>query len=222
LIEQLTLQAAQRILKSSSTEPAPGTAINDPNKPSEAETASQGSQITGSVDTKSKCVSKKTLKQGIEEQKRNADFQLQFNLPNTEHLELELVATFTCAGLSGVLGRLFLSSNFLSFVNTDSNMCWFTLPLFVIRRVEKTTSTTNHYVITFITWDQYKVVLQLAADDKLASKFTESLKHRLTENIARMKTLKPFLKSCFSEALHAGIADKEPSGLGPAFGYPGL
>ncbi|KAF9436510.1 hypothetical protein BGZ76_003728 [Entomortierella beljakovae] len=164
------------------------------------------------------------LKLGLEEQKRDSQFQQRFNLPLSEHLMEESSATMVWGDKSDMFhGRLYLSESFLCFICGDAEPCVLSLPLFTIRRVERMNSRTAMYALNIMTWHQMRVVLRLNGPRTQCEKVCLTLRTNLKLQVRAMRSLKTFLSTCFSEALLADrpdVAGKD-SGLGWIFEFPG-
>ncbi|KAF9110868.1 hypothetical protein BGX27_005761 [Mortierella sp. AM989] len=164
------------------------------------------------------------LRLGLEEQKRDSQFQMRFNLPASEHLMEESSATISWGDKSDMFhGRLYLSESFLCFICGDAEPCVLALPLYTIRRVERMNSRSAMYALTILTWHQMRVVLRLNGPRTQCEKFCGTLKTNLKLQASAMRSLKAFLATCFSEALLADrpdVAGKD-SGLGWIYEFPG-
>ena len=191
LIEQLTNMAMEKLLKTTSTEPAPGLAVgqsldSSPSKPS----------IGGDLLSK-------PLKQSFENQKRNKEFQYLFNLPISEFVLDEIEATVTIGGGKVTTqGKLYLSSTFLCFQSLEKYSCQLALPFFAIMRVERINSIFASVSIT--ARHQLKLLFQFHSEKAASDAFCDSLKSCLQKHVGLMKLLKPFLSTCASEEILAG------------------
>ncbi|RUP44863.1 hypothetical protein BC936DRAFT_148927 [Jimgerdemannia flammicorona] len=240
LLVQLTSLAMQRLLKNTALEPAPGMsiAIHD----SDIDSISEKSGDTASARSMDLATSPQEirrlvqpLKQGLAEQKRDEIFRSQFNLPITEHLAVEVTATFSlpsdkpgtgeaaASRKSEILhtGRLSLSDAYLTFTSEESSLV---LPLYTIRRVERlNTPRQSVYSLSIITWHQMQLIFHLNATKTACEQFCNVLKMNLRNQVKYMKSLKMFLATCYSEALLLDKKEEElpPCGLGVQFGFPG-
>lgn len=245
LLVQLTSLAMKRLLKNTALEPAPGMsiAIHDSDIDSISEkggdTASARSiDLSTSPQEIRRLV--QPLKQGLAEQKRDESFRSQFNLPISEHLEVEITATFSLPkeqiGSDEAVasqsdsetfhtGRLSLSDAYLTFISIESTAaCSLVLPLYTIRRVERLNATRRAvYSLSIVTWHQMRLIFHLNAAKSPCEQFCNVLKVNLRNQVKYMKSLKSFLATCYSEALLLGKNEEElpPCGLGVQFKFPG-
>ncbi|KAI8930220.1 rab-GTPase-TBC domain-containing protein [Entophlyctis helioformis] len=211
LLEYLTNVALQKLLKATSTDPAPGLSLKS--QESQAELLTSPAAILGLTrgnDTR-------PLKELFELQRRNAKFQWLFNLPTSESIVEDITAICSISGTNtNFHGKLYLSDTFLCFLSTAKYQCQLALPFFAIMRVERINSQTSTVAIT--ARHQLKLLFQFVGDRPLADKFCLSLKDRLQAHVAAMKRLKAFLATCPSEDLLAG-RDVQVAGLGVKYGY---
>ncbi|CAG8813141.1 4156_t:CDS:2, partial [Racocetra persica] len=164
-----------------------------------------------------------SLKKGLEEQKRDREFRLLYNLPSSEHLMQECACDFSISEVKEFWsGKLQLSEAYLAFESTDGKGCCLIIPLYTVRRVERVNSKTHNLVLSVLNWHQMKTIFQFNATKSTCEKFCNTLKNNLKNQLRHMKSLRPFLSTCFSEVL---LIDpkKELStgGLGLTFGFPG-
>ncbi|KAI9597474.1 rab-GTPase-TBC domain-containing protein [Syncephalis fuscata] len=156
---------------------------------------------------------KRTLRQGLEDRKRNLTFQQLFNLPNIERIVSDCDATIQIMLEPSVefQGKLYLSDHFITFYATERDACRWVLPLFAIRRVERVASPPYTITLAITNWHQMMVVIRLKVTYR-----QEQLKRRGRT----MKSLRPFLETCYSESLLAEHTDPPLNGLGVVHGYP--
>ncbi|KAJ3188163.1 hypothetical protein HDU85_005313 [Gaertneriomyces sp. JEL0708] len=208
LLEHLTNIAMQKLLKNTSTEPAPGLSLDEQST----------SPVTPIAETsREPTTSTQPLKQSFEAQKKNAIFQAMFHLPSTETLLQEVPSVCSIFGSKySFTGKLHLSDTFLTFISSAKYQCYLVLPFYAIMRVEKINSQVNTIAITVR--HQLKLVFQMTTEKAAVDKFCLILKDRLQAHVGLMKQLKPFLTTCPSEELLAG-KDVQIGGLGLKYGY---
>ncbi|KAF9923415.1 hypothetical protein FBU30_006527 [Linnemannia zychae] len=224
ILVQLTTLTMERLLRNTALEHAPGQSNgDDPDSVKDVFSVDVDS-LEGNESPYSPAPTTRPLRQGLEEQKRDNQFQLRFNLPTTEHLMEESSATMVHGDKTDMFhGRIFMSESFLCFICTEANPCVLALPLFTIRRVERMNSRTAMYALNILTWHQMRVVFRLNGTRTQCEKFCSTLKSNLKLQVRAMRSLKPFLATCFSEALLADrpdVAEKD-AGLGWIFEFPG-
>ncbi|KAK3828733.1 MAG: rab-GTPase-TBC domain-containing protein [Benniella sp.] len=222
MLVQLTTLTMERLLRNTALEHAPGMSNGEDSDVIKS-VFSVDDNLENS-ESNSPTPTTRPLRQGLEELKRDTQFQQRFNLPVTEHLMEESSATMVQGEKTDMYhGRLYLSESFICFICTDSSPCVLALPLFTIRRVEKKNSRTVMYAIELWTWHQMKIIVRLNGPRTQCERFCETLKVNLRLQIAAIRSLKPFLTTFFSEALLADrpdVAEKD-SGLGWIFEFPG-
>ncbi|CAI2170046.1 6651_t:CDS:10 [Funneliformis geosporum] len=217
---QLTSQSMQRLLKNAAIEPAPGKFLFDssfePNSDKDKSVLKFNSVVPCSPMVP-------PLKKGLEDQKRDKEFQLYFNLPTTEHLMEECSCEFSTLEMKEYInGKLQLSEGYLTFVADNAKNCSFILPLYTVRRVERLNSRTNIFALSISNWHQMKLTLQINGNKALCDKFCNTLRDNLKQQVRHMKHLRSFLSTCFSEALLVDPKkDISVGGLGLIFGFPG-
>ncbi|TPX48227.1 hypothetical protein SeMB42_g03081 [Synchytrium endobioticum] len=217
LIEHLTNLAMQRLLKSTTTDPAPGMSLERQLAADQAEIDHLMSAITGASTTGRASNNTRPLKRSLEEQKRNAKFQIVFNIPSSESIADEIISMCSIQSTTATFhGKLYLSNTFLCFMSTAKYQCHLVLPFFAVKRVERINS--QIFSISITVWHQMKLIFQLVGDKQAADNFCDTLKDKLQLHIAKMKGLKPFLATCASEDL---MAEREVShgGMGLKFGF---
>jgi hypothetical protein len=111
----------------------------------------------------------------MEAQKRNEAFAKQFRLPLTE--TLHETVNVLCIRPNEREGRktdvyqgtVYLSDSFVAFESADrqpapqqySPACWFVMPLFTIRRVERLNSGSYAYSLSLTTWHKMEIIFDL-------------------------------------------------------------
>ncbi|KAG0243797.1 hypothetical protein BGW41_001309 [Actinomortierella wolfii] len=223
LLVQLTTLTMERMLRNTALEHAPGMS-NDEGDFKDVFSVDVDN-LEGSEAPNSPPPSTRPLRLGLEEMKRDAQFQQRFNLPTSEHLLEETSAAFVPSTEKGDVyhGRLYLSESFLCFICADAQPCIFALPLFTIRRVERMNSRSAVFALNIMTWHQMRLIYRINGPRTQCEKFCNTLKTNLKLQVRAMRSLKPFLSTCFSEALLADRPDVEEkdSGLGWLFEFPG-
>ncbi|KAL1916336.1 uncharacterized protein VTP21DRAFT_5953 [Calcarisporiella thermophila] len=220
---ELTSLSMQRLLKNTALEMASsGTSLHDV----DAEAAMGDSNSLADVkDTLERVQLTRPFKQGLEEQKRDNNFRLRFNLPVTEHLMVESKAVFSLPLSDGRVevanGRLFLSETFLTFAADEREPVSFVLPLYTVRRVERLQTKSHLYALSIITWHHMKLNLYLNELKTRSESFCEVLKVNLRAQVKFMKMLKPFLTTCYSEVLLLDKSHEVKGGLGLQYGFLG-
>ncbi|KAG0339286.1 hypothetical protein BG004_006879 [Podila humilis] len=224
MLVQLTTLTMERLLRNTALEHAPGMSNGDDSDSVKDVFSVDVDSLDGGESPYSPAPTTRPLRLGLEEQKRDNQFQLRFNLPTSEHLMEESSAVLVHGEKSEMFhGRLYLSESFLCFICTDAEPCMLALPLYTIRRVERMNSRTALYALNILTWHQMRVVFRLNGPRTQCEKFCSTLKTNLKLQVRAMRSLKPFLATCFSEALLADrpdVAEKD-SGLGWIFEFPG-
>lgn len=154
-------------------------------------------------------------------------------------------------------GKLYIIAPFLSFSSLDRKSVRFTIPLSTVRRVERLNARAGIYALSLLMWHGGKIVrsqmlllsfiansisqiVQLTSLRPTADLFCSLLREALKIELQKghMKTVKPFVKTCYSEAListTSNPADNEHEdgslnnndgvnyhgGLGLKFKFPG-
>ncbi|KAF9278995.1 hypothetical protein BGZ88_000233 [Linnemannia elongata] len=224
ILVQLTTLTMERLLRNTALEHAPGQSNGDDSESVKDVFSVDVDNLDNSESPYSPAPTTRPLRLGLEEQKRDSQFQLRFNLPTSEHLMEESSATMVHGDKTDMFhGRIYLSESFLCFICTEANPCVLALPLFTIRRVERMNSRSAMYALNILTWHQMRLVFRLNGPRTQCEKFCGTLKTNLKLQVRAMRSLKPFLATCFSEALLADrpdVAEKD-SGLGWIFEFPG-
>ncbi|CAO3571311.1 unnamed protein product [Mortierella alpina] len=224
MLVQLTTLTMERLLRNTALEHAPGMSNGDDTESVKDVFSVDVESLDGGDSPYASAPTTRPLRLGLEEQKRDSQFQQRFNLPTSEHLMEESSATMVQGDKTDMYhGRLYLSESFLCFICTEANPCVLALPLFTIRRVERMNSKSAMYALNILTWHQMRIVFRLNNPKTLCEKFCGTLKGNLKLQVRAMRSLKPFLNTCFSEALLADrpdVAEKD-SGLGWIFEFPG-
>ncbi|KAK9763293.1 GTPase activating protein (GAP), variant 2 [Basidiobolus ranarum] len=222
LLVQLTNLSMQKLLQNSAMDFAPGLSLE---AHSSTESLKDSSSITKrsrfSIQKSEAQFHKISLKEDLQQQKRNDQFQASFRLPSTEHLIIEADAILTVPNREEKYhGKLSISESFIAFMSTDGKLCSMAIPLFVIRRVERINPRSHLCILALTTWHQMKIVFQIQGSRKIGESYCAALKTNLKEQTKTMKILKSFLQTCVSESLLKDKDDIKYGGLGLKFGYP--
>ena len=166
-------------------------------------------------------------------------FRAQFRLPASETIKGDIPCEFTLAGSSAGhgtwTGKITLSDSFITFMSTDRQSCSFAIPLFCVRKVERTNSRAYQFALNVTVWHGMKLTLQFIGLRHHCDQFCEQLKAGLKEQVAlgHGKGVKEFLATCFSNYLVERLARRKegqpddterkmpPAGLGRYYRYPG-
>ncbi|KAF9985443.1 hypothetical protein BGZ65_010830, partial [Modicella reniformis] len=222
--QELTTLTMERLLRNTALEFAPGMSNGDEPDSVKDVFSVDVDSLEGNDSSHSPTPTTRPLRLGLEEQKRDSQFQQRFNLPSSEHLMEESSATMIFGDKNDMYhGRLYMSESFLGFICEDEEPCMVALPLYTIRRVVRMNSREAIYALDILTWHQMKIAFRLNGPRTHCEKFCSTLKTNLKLQVGAMRALKPFLATCFSEALLADRTDvvEKDSGLGWIFEFPG-
>ncbi|CAG8711598.1 20681_t:CDS:10 [Dentiscutata erythropus] len=219
LLVQLTGLSMHRLLKNAAVELAPSMSIYD------ADNITDNQKLDSpSLSDPPLSPMVPSLKKGLEGQKRDKEFRIFYNLPSTEHLMQECACDFTISEMKDSwAGKLQLSEAYLTFESSnDGKGCSLVIPLYTVRRVERVNSKTHNLVLSVLNWHQMKSIFQFNATKSVCDKFCSTLRSNLKNQLRHMKSLRPFLSTCFSEVL---LIDPKKEltvgGLGLTFEFPG-
>ncbi|GAA6011687.1 hypothetical protein JCM8202_004117 [Rhodotorula sphaerocarpa] len=132
-------------------------------------------------------------------------FRQAFGLPDDEEPLGEVHAMLFMAGNEEAhLGKLYLSTSFLTFSSLDRRSCRLTLPLATIRRVEKLApgqegTTVGAFALALTLFHGLRIIVQLNSLRPTNDQFCSNLRVRLKASLPLMKALKPFSGTFFSE-----------------------
>lgn len=106
-------------------------------------------------------------------------------------------------------GKLYLIPPYLSFSSLDRKSVKFTIPLCTVRRVERLNARAGIYALSLLLWHGMKIVVQLTSLRPAADQFCALLSTALKAELqaGKMKSVKPFAKTCYSENL---VVDSSP------------
>jgi hypothetical protein len=230
MIEQLAGQAMHRMLKTASSD-APGAANNTPlsldlpqqiiSTTTSPSSNSDSPQVRKRAPTFTSLPS--TLKQTIDEQKRNLRFQGMFHLPSSEKLIEEVRTVFWIldnASFGKFYGHLSLGSNFLCFQAYNRNDCSLVLPYYAVRRLERFNTVNQVHAMTLTTCHQLKYSFQFGTDRAIIERACDILKDRLRANIEMAKRVRHYLATSTTFALLES-QDITFGGFGLTYGFPG-
>ncbi|KAJ3893867.1 rab-GTPase-TBC domain-containing protein [Lentinula edodes] len=105
-------------------------------------------------------------------------------------------------------GKLYLMAPYLAFSSLDKKSVRFTIPLSTIRRVERLNARAGIYALSLALWHGGKIIVQLTSLRPTADLFCALLRDALKIELqrGRMKSVKGFVKTCYSEVLVSGSA----------------
>jgi hypothetical protein len=219
ILEQLANQAMHRMLKHTNAD-EPGAALNASGsaKPNALLDAFPGPSKTARSGGKATVPS---IKQNIDEQKRNERFQVMFHLPATERLLDECRAIFWMMDVpefGKYYGRLYFGESFLCFETYSDDDCSLVLPYFAVRRLERVNTASQVHALSIATCHQLKYSFQLGTDLETIERVCGILMERLRANIPIAKASKPLMDTLATEAL-LDNRDVTYGGFGLRFGY---
>jgi len=154
-----------------------------------------------------------------------------------ERVDISAVVSIQGLDDSSYAGRLYIIGCYLAFASLDRKSVRFTLPLSTVRRVERLNSRTGAFALSLLLWHNLKIILQLTSLRPTADAFCARLRDalKLQLQLGNMRTMKQFVKTCYSESLVGGTVDGEREdgsllssegqaflgGLGLKFKFPG-
>ncbi|KAI8968087.1 TBC-domain-containing protein [Trametes punicea] len=154
-----------------------------------------------------------------------------------EKMEINAVLSLGVQGEEdSYAGKLYLFPPYMAYASLDRKSVRFTIPLCTIRRVERLNARAGIYALSLSLWHGMKIVSDVLRPtaDLFCSLLRDALKVELQKG--KMKAVKPFVKTCYSELLvanatapdHADEKDGTPAadsmylgGLGLKFKFPG-
>ncbi|GAA5980178.1 hypothetical protein JCM10908_001563 [Rhodotorula pacifica] len=145
-------------------------------------------------------------------------FRHAFGLPDDEEPLGEVHAMLLMAGQDEAhLGKLYLSTSYLTFSSLDRRSCRLTLPLATVRRVEKLApgqegTTVGAFALALTLFHGLRLIVQLNSLRPTNDQFCANLRVRLKASLPLMKALKPFAATFFSEDFLTNERDDEKNG----------
>ncbi|KAF8517918.1 rab-GTPase-TBC domain-containing protein [Hysterangium stoloniferum] len=133
---------------------------------------------------------------------------------DSERIEINAVLSVTDGQEDSYAGKLYLLPPYLVFSSHDRKSVRFTLPLCVIRRVERLNSRTGVFALSLMTWHGMKIIVQLMGLRPTADLFCSYLRNSLKRELQKgqMKAMKTFVRTCYTEYLippSSHVADNE-------------
>ncbi|KAI0358249.1 TBC-domain-containing protein [Trametes cingulata] len=129
-----------------------------------------------------------------------------------EKMEINAVLSLGVQGEEdSYAGKLYLFPPYLAFASLDRKSVKFTIPLCTIRRVERLNARAGIYALSLSLWHGMKIVIQLTSLRPTADLFCSLLRDALKVELqkGKMKAVKPFVKTCYSELLVANASAPE-------------
>ncbi|KAF8579906.1 TBC-domain-containing protein [Ramaria rubella] len=129
-------------------------------------------------------------------------------------LPVDRVEVNAVGNVFSLAGKLYLLPPYLAFTSHDRKSVRFTIPLCVIRRVERLNSRTGVFALSLLAWHGMKIIVQLMGLRPTADLFCTYLRDALKKELQRgqMKAMKSFVRTCYSEYLipaSSHVADNE-------------
>ncbi|KAG9223973.1 hypothetical protein CCMSSC00406_0004411 [Pleurotus cornucopiae] len=121
-----------------------------------------------------------------------------------EKMDINAVLSLGVEGVEdSYAGKLYLMPPCLTFTSLDRKSVRFTLPLCTIRRVERLNARAGIYALSLSSWHGMKIIVQLTSLRPTADLFCSLLRDALKVELqrGRMKAVKGFVKTCYSEVL---------------------
>ncbi|KAI0741988.1 TBC-domain-containing protein [Daedaleopsis nitida] len=137
--------------------------------------------------------------------------------PSETELEKMEINAVLSLGVQGeedsYAGKLYLLPPYLAFASHDRKSVRFTIPLCAIRRVERLNARAGIYALSLSLWHSMKIVVQLTSLRPTADLFCSLLRDALKVELqkGKMKAVKGFVKTCYSELLVANATAPEQS-----------
>ncbi|KAI0032681.1 TBC-domain-containing protein [Vararia minispora EC-137] len=124
-----------------------------------------------------------------------------------ERMEINAVLSLGVQGEEDAYaGKLYLLPPYLAFASVDRRSVRFTIPLCTIRRVERLNARAGVYALSLSLWHGMKIIVQLTTLRPTADLFSALLRDalKLELQVGRMRAVKAFSKTCYSEVLLSG------------------
>ncbi len=175
LIQQLAQEAIQRLLKSTASD-------QNPTSISLLVDSTESHLRIGSYD-------KSAIKKALDDQKKNTKYQLDFNLPGSEHLLDEMAVNFSVASSTSFFeGTAYLSTNCFAFISEVRHQCYLCFPYFLFKKVERIKTATTTLAIT--TSQDVRILFELLEDKDKVDHFCSILRDKLQAQVPLMKKYK--------------------------------
>ncbi|PCH44470.1 TBC-domain-containing protein [Wolfiporia cocos MD-104 SS10] len=128
--------------------------------------------------------------------------------------KMEISASLILEGEESWPGKLHLLPPYLAFIAADRKSARFAIPLSTIRRVERLNARAGVYALSLSLWHGLKIIVQLTSLRPTADLFCALLRDSLKIDLqrGRMKAVKGFVKTCYSEVLLASAENDEKDG----------
>ncbi|KIJ55489.1 hypothetical protein M422DRAFT_24063 [Sphaerobolus stellatus SS14] len=128
--------------------------------------------------------------------------------------EMTVVLTLPDSQEDSYSGKLYLLPPYLAFTSHDRKSVRFSIPLCVIRRVERLNSRSAVFALSLMTWHGMKIIVQLMGLKPQADLFCAYLRDALKKELqmGQMKAMKSFVRTCYTEYLipaSSHVADNE-------------
>jgi len=134
----------------------------------------------------------------------------------TDQLEkMEISAVLVLQDEETWSGKLHLFPPYLTFVSLDRKSTRFSIPLCTIRRVERLSARAGVYALSLSLWHGMKIAVQLTSLRPTADLFCSLLRDSLKVELqrGRMKVVKGFVKTCYSEVLVSAAENEDKDSL---------
>lgn len=142
------------------------------------------------------------------------------SLVNESHVDLAIPEAEP--GEKKIPGNLYLTTSYLCYRANDKHSAAFIIPLFAIKKVERSSSEAGWFAITITTWHKTKITVSFTGLQAQIEHFCDVFKKGLKEQQSNLKVLRPFLRGCYSEyMLDPEKNEIPPSGMGSQFDFPG-
>ncbi|KZT70826.1 TBC-domain-containing protein [Daedalea quercina L-15889] len=157
----------------------------------------------------------RNFKEPTKEQQTHLFFALPPEKPigekDVELEKMECQASLVLSGEEVFAGKLHLLPPYLAFCSLDRKSARFTIPLSTIRRVERLNARAGVYALSLSLYHGMKFVIHITSLRPTADLFCSLLRDALKVELqrGRMKLVKSFVKTCYSEVLVASTENEE-------------
>ncbi|KAI3653067.1 hypothetical protein MP228_002492 [Amoeboaphelidium protococcarum] len=234
LIEQLASSAAQAILKHATTSDSPGgqivTDVTKPRGPSGLQSVdaikssvTSGNKKKGTLSSSFQQGTQETLRNNLELENRNRNFQQLFSLPSQSTLLDESKAVFWMMDnveFGRYYGRLYLGDCHMCFMN-DDGVLWAIMPYFGIRKLERVNTANQMHAIVATTLHGQRWSFQIGADSLVCDRICDRLRDCLKSHMQNAKNIKDYIRNSTIERLLDGQTSIEHGGFGLKYGFIG-